>query len=51
MIDSDDYFSVMLNNVWNLTGGANPMLTYVESDPNAKQANNIYKYMGEQKPS
>jgi hypothetical protein len=28
MIESDDYFSIMLTNVWTLSGGSIPMMSY-----------------------
>lgn len=28
LIDNDEFFSIMLSNVWSMTGGANPMLSY-----------------------
>lgn len=34
MVDSDEYFSIMVSNVWCLTGGPNPMLSYGDSSKN-----------------
>jgi len=30
LIDNDEFFSIMLSNVWSMTGGANPMLSYCD---------------------
>lgn len=28
MVDSDETFSIMVSNCWNISGGANPMISY-----------------------
>lgn len=28
LIDNDEFFSIMVSNVWSLSGGPNPMISY-----------------------
>ena len=52
LIDSDEYFSIMVSNVWSLSGGPSPMISYSygEGMKNMGSDQNMFKYMGGERP-
>lgn len=52
LIDNDEFFSIMVSNVWSLSGGPNPMISYSQGDSlrNLGNDQNMFKYMGGDRP-